>query len=161
VNYATHEHYTMPPNVPVTRAGGGQGYGLAILRVFVGVFFLFTGIDKLGWLVDSQPLADRFAGYLRTATPANYWYLERLVPGLPVFARLVVLGELSTGLALIAGFWTRLAAGLAFLMVLNFHLATGAVFTYSFLTDGSGLPILGALLALALGRARLPWSISK
>ena len=38
------------------------------------------------------------------------WYLERLMPGAPVFARSVPLGAMLGGLALTLGFWTRLAA---------------------------------------------------
>jgi hypothetical protein len=76
-----------------------------------------------------------------------------------VFARLVPIGELSSDLAMLFGFCTSLFAFLAFCMVLNFHIASGAIFTYSFLTNGYGLPVLGSTLALALGGARLPWSI--
>lgn len=153
----------MVENVAVKRTGGGTGqrYGLAILRILLGVFFLFQGLDRLRWLVDSAPLAAQLAQFMKEATPLNRWYVERLLPGLPVFARLVVLGELFTGLALIAGFWTRLTAGLAFLMVLNFHVAGGTLFGYAFLKDGYGLPVLGALLALTFGGGRLPWSVGK
>ena len=44
-------------------------------------------------------------------------------------------------------------------MALNFQIASGAVFKYSFLTSGYGLPVLGGTLALAIGGVRLPWSI--
>ena len=70
-------------------------------------------------------------------------------------ARLVPLGELSAGVALIVGFWTPLFALIAFFMALNFQIASGALFRYSFLTSGYGLPVLGSTLALALaGSAR-------
>jgi uncharacterized membrane protein YphA (DoxX/SURF4 family) len=151
----------MNTNAPVRRIGGGVGYGLTTLRICLGIFFLFLGVGKLRWLIDSQPLATELAGYLKAATNANRWYVERILPGLPFFARLVPLGELFTGLALIAGFWTRLAAGLALLMVLNFHLAAGTLFHYAFLTNGMGLPLIGSLFALATGGGRLPWSLSK
>jgi uncharacterized membrane protein YphA (DoxX/SURF4 family) len=136
-----------------------QAYGLALLRILAGVFFLFHGIEKVGWLASSQPLADRFAGFLSEASPLNRWYLDRLLPGLPVFARVVVLGELAAGLALITGFWRRLAAVLALALVLNDHLASGAMFRYAFLIDASGLPLVGALLALAMAAGPLPWSV--
>jgi len=153
----------MATNVPVNRTSGpgGQRYGLAILRIPLGVFFLFQGIDRLRWLIDSGPLSAQLAQFMKAATPLNRWYVERLLPGLPLFARLVVFGELFTGLALMTGIWTRLAAGLAFLMVLNFHVAGGTLFRYEFLTDGYGLPVLGALLALMIGGGRLPWSLGK
>ena len=73
--------------------------------------------------------------------------------------RLVPIGELTSGLALVLGIWTPLFAFIAFFMALNFQIASGAVFKYSFLTSGYGLPVLGASLALALGGVRLPWSI--
>lgn len=148
-------------SVKRTGGGGGQRYGLTILRVLLGVFFFFHGIGRLRWLIDSGPLAAQLAQFMKTATLLNRWYIERLLPGLPLFARLVVLGELCTGLALMTGVWTRLTAGLAFLMVLNFHIAGGTLFHYEFLTDGYGLPVLGALLALMLGGGRLPWSVGK
>jgi hypothetical protein len=44
-------------------------------------------------------------------------------------------------------------------MVMNFHLASGALFTYAFLTDGYGLPVVGSLIALVLSGKRLPWSL--
>jgi uncharacterized membrane protein YphA (DoxX/SURF4 family) len=81
------------------------------------------------------------------------------VPGVAVFARLVPLGEFVTGLALLLGFWTPLFAFAGFFMALNFQIASGAIFQYSFLTSGYGLPVLGSTLALALGGVRLPWSI--
>jgi hypothetical protein len=45
--------------------------------------------------------------------------------------------------------------------VLNFHFASGELFRYEFLTNAYGLPVLGGLVALALGGGRLPWSVSK
>ena len=44
-------------------------------------------------------------------------------------------------------------------MVLNFHVANGNLFKYQYLTNGFGLPVLGGLLALAIGAGRLPWSL--
>ena len=41
------------------------------------------------------------------------------------------------------GFWTPVFAFVAFFMVLNFSVASGLIFKYSFLTNGYGLPVLG------------------
>jgi uncharacterized membrane protein YphA (DoxX/SURF4 family) len=143
-------------------AANREATGLALLRILLGVFFLFEAINKLPWLLDQGPLVGRLQEWLTTAWPANRWYLETVaLPGATIFARVVMLGELAAGLALILGVWTRLAAALAFLMVLNFHFASGAIFQYRFLTNGYGLPVLGGLLALALGGARLPFSLRK
>ena len=134
--------------------------GLRVLSICLGVFLISEGLGKIGWLTDSGQLSGALQSWLKDAGPTSRWYLETFaIPGVPMFARLVPLGELASGLALLAGFWGRLAALAAFLMVLNFHVASGAIFQYRFLTNGFGLPVLGGLLALAIGGSRLPWSL--
>ena len=143
--------------------GGGRVgvYGLRALALMLGVFFVFNGLDKLAWFADSSILAQRLDGWLQDAAPSTRWYLQTVVaPGIPMFARLVPVAELSMGLALILGFWTRLVAALAFLMVMNVHFARGFFYEWEFLMDGSGLPVLGGLLALSLGGSRLPLSMN-
>jgi uncharacterized membrane protein YphA (DoxX/SURF4 family) len=128
----------------------------------MGVFLLFMGIDKLSWLTDTGVLAGRFQEWLQTAPPASRWYLETLaIPGVAVFARIVPLAEIAAGVALVCGYRVRVAAALAFFMVLNFHFASDVLFHYSYLTNGYGLPVLGSLMALAIGGARLPLTLSK
>jgi uncharacterized membrane protein YphA (DoxX/SURF4 family) len=142
--------------------GGASAYALRILALMLGAFFVFNGIDKLSWFLDSSILAGRLDGWLASAAPASRWYLETVaMPGIPLFARVVPIAELAAGAALIVGFWTRLAAFMALAMVANFHLARGLFFSGEFLTDGVGFPVLGALLALAIAGVRLPWSVSR
>jgi thiosulfate dehydrogenase [quinone] large subunit len=139
-----------------------QGTGLTLLRIFIGVFFIFEGLGKIRWFVNTSQLAVMFSSWSLTAAPGSvsHWYLEHIaLPGLSVFARLVPLGEITSGLALVFGFWTPFFAFVAFFMALNFQIASGTVFKYSFLTSGYGLPVLGATLALVVGGVRLPWSI--
>jgi uncharacterized membrane protein YphA (DoxX/SURF4 family) len=140
----------------------GSAWGLRILSALMGVFFLFMGIDKIGWMTDAGVLAGRFQEWLETAPAASRWYLETLaIPGATVFARLVPLAEVATGAALLCGYRVRVAAALAVFMVLNFHFASDVLFHYSYLTNGYGLPVLGSLMALAIGGSRLPLSLSK
>ena len=141
-----------------------QGTGLTVVRVCLGVFFLFEGIGKLPWLFNAGILAGRFNGWLGDAAAGSMsrWYLEHVaIPGTAVFARLVPLGELAAGVSLIVGFWTPLAAFLAFVMVMNIHVASGALFKYAFLTNGYGLPVVGSTLGLAIGGIRLPLSLRR
>jgi uncharacterized membrane protein YphA (DoxX/SURF4 family) len=139
-----------------------QGTGLAILRVCIGIFFIFEGIGKIRWFTDPSILAGQLRGWAQ-AVPSASWshaYLERLaIPYASTFARLVPLGEITSGVALVAGVWTPLFALVAFVMALNFQFGSGALFKYSFFTSGYGLPVLGSTLALAFGGVRLPWSI--
>jgi uncharacterized membrane protein YphA (DoxX/SURF4 family) len=136
--------------------------GLRALSLLMGVFLLFMGIDKWSWLTNDSVLAGRFQEWLGSAPPASRWYLERIaIPGTPLFARLVPLAEMALGAALVCGFKVRVAAAIALVMVLNFHFASDVLFHYRYLTNGYGLPVLGGLLALALGASRLPLSLSK
>jgi uncharacterized membrane protein YphA (DoxX/SURF4 family) len=130
-----------------------QAAGLTILRICIGIFFVFEGIGKLGWLTDRSMLAEQLRSWSQVASAGSlsHRYLERIaIPGVSFFARLVPLGELVSGAALVAGFQTRLFAFVAFFMALNFQFASGVLFKYSFLTSGYGLPVLGSTLALTL-----------
>jgi uncharacterized membrane protein YphA (DoxX/SURF4 family) len=119
-------------------------------------------LTKVGWLTDSSILLLKLQQWVANAPPSVRWYLETVcIPGAPLFARLVPIGEFCAGLALMVGFWTRMAAIAAFLMVLNFHFATSAFWSPAFLRDGTGLPVLGGLLALAVSGSRLPFSASR
>jgi uncharacterized membrane protein YphA (DoxX/SURF4 family) len=138
-----------------------QGTGLTILRICIGVFFIFEGFGKIRWFTDTSLLASQLAGWSQ-AVPAGSWsqaYLDRVMPSATIVARLVPLGEITSGAAMVAGFWTPFFALVAFFMALNFQFASGALFKFSILTSGYGLPVLGSTLALAVGGVRLPWSI--
>jgi len=136
-----------------------QRLGLTLLRICIGVFFVFEGLGKIRWFTDASVLERQFAEWSQTAAAGSIaqTYLQRIaVPGVAIFARLVPLGELTCGAALVLNVWTPLFAFIAFFMALNFQIASGAVFKYSFLTSGYGLPVLGATLALALAGSNKP-----
>src|SRR5688572_541930 len=120
------------------------------------------GIDKISWLTDDSVLAGRFREWLETAPAPSRWYLENVaIPGTPVFARLVPLAEMTAGAALVCVVKVRLAAALDLLMVANFHFASYLLFHYIYLTNPYGLPVMGGLLALAIGGTGLPLTLSK
>ncbi len=134
--------------------------GLRALSLIIGTFLIFMGLGKTVWLTDSDYLLWQLEQWQGIAPAASRWYLETVaIPGVPLLARLVPLGELAAGTALVFGFRARLAAGVALLMILNFHFASGIMFTYGYLTNGYGLPVIGSLVALAIGGTRLPFSL--
>ena len=131
----------------------GRTTGLTVLRICIGIFFIFEGIGKLSWFNDTSLLAEQLRNWSQavSASSLSHLYLVRIaIPGVRIFARLVPLGEIVSGVALVVGFWTPLFALVAFFMALNFQFASGALFKYSFLTSGYGLPVLGSTLALSL-----------
>ena len=133
------------------KSGRAQAAALVLLRVLLGVFMCFFGLDKASWLLDSTPLATQLSTWLLDAPSASRWYLERIIPGAPVFARVVPLGAMLGGLGLVLGFWTRMSAMLSLVAVLSLQLGAGSMFRYAYLTDASGLPLVGGLLALMIG----------
>jgi uncharacterized membrane protein YphA (DoxX/SURF4 family) len=143
-------------------AASPAAFGIRLLAMMLGVFFIAMSSSKIAWFTDSSILLNKLQTiFLPKAPPIVRWYVETVcIPGAPLFARLVPLAEMATGLALILGFWTRMAAIVALLMVLNFHFATSAFWSIDFLRDGTGLPVLGGLLAIAINGSRLPFSLS-
>jgi|SRR5947209_1094228 len=139
-----------------------HGTGLAITRACIGAFFLAEGLSKYRWLTDPSMLVGQLSGWAQSAPPGSLHaqYVQHVaLPWAVYFARLVPLGEMTCGLAMLIGVWTSLAAAVAFLMALNFQFASGALFGLAFLTSGYGLPVLGSTLGLAVGGVRLPWSV--
>lgn len=128
---------------------------LAFLRIATGAALLAPGIHKLGWL--ANPTLDAqlklWIGAQHNALVLKY--LNFMLPHAPVLARVVVAGELVLGVLLITGFLTPLAAALGFLMVANFHFASGAMLSLDYLTGQDGLVFLFIFPVLMLGRAGL------
>ncbi|MBM64236.1 MAG: hypothetical protein CL484_14905 [Acidobacteria bacterium] len=138
------------------------GAGLRVLSLALGIFLFCQGFSKLGWFMDSGFLAAELRGWREFAPPVSQLYLDVVaIPGAPLFARMVVSGELLAGVALVLGYRVRLAASLALVMVLNFHFAMGLLLEPAYLTNGDGLPVVGGLLGLVVGGKQLPFGLSR
>ena len=136
--------------------------GIRALSLVMGLFLILMGSNKIGWLTDSGFLTYELTQWLDLAPTVSRSYLELVaLPGAPLFARLVPLAEMATGTALICGFRVRLTAAVALAMVLNFHFASGIMFTCGYLNYGYGPPVVGSLLALSIGGRALPFSLSR
>lgn len=136
--------------------------GLRLLSAVLGIFLISMGLGKLDWAADSSLLENELRNWWGPAPAISKLYIDWFaMPLHPVLARLVVLGELTTGLALVAGYRLRLAALTALFMILNFHFAMGLLFSSAYLTNGYALPVVGGLAAVAVGARRLPYSLDR
>lgn len=127
---------------------------LALLRIAAGISLLTSGLQKLSWFSSTAPLDQMLAGW--AAHPANSLvarYLHFVTPHHGLFARLVVLGELGLGTLLVLGLLTPVVALIAFLMVLQFQLASGQIFQMGYLRGQSALAYLLIYPVLCFGRA--------
>jgi len=86
------------------------GYGLSLIRIGLGFFFLATAYDKTskGWLTDGRPLARMLRGALPRAAP---WYASFLrnvaIPHAGFCAQLTTLAEWAVGISLAFGLLTQ------------------------------------------------------
>lgn len=143
-------------------SGNRSGAALRVLSLFLGLFVFFMGFDKVDWLTTPSNLTDLLYEWQSSAPASSRWYLDTVaIPGAPVFARIIPVAEMTAGLALILGLYVRVAAAATFLMVLNFHFASDVLLHTDYLINAYGLPVLGGLLALALGGSRLPLSVGR
>lgn len=131
-----------------------EGWALAVLRVSLGVFLLFWGLEKFVVPNVTVLIWDKFYGVGLAAS---------LVP-------LVGALESALALAIVVGLWRRVTYGLGLLLhavsVLSswrqlidpWGLRSGGSPNHLFL---AGVPVLAAFVALYLMRARDSWTLDE
>jgi uncharacterized membrane protein YphA (DoxX/SURF4 family) len=148
-------HDGVSPRPQAQRRGDrAQAAAFVALRISIGVFMFFFGLEKAAWIMDATAITKQLGAWQAEAPAISRWYLERIIPGAPLFARMIPIGSMLAGGALTLGLWTRMAAAVALVMVLSLQLAEGAMFRYAYLADASGLPVVGGLLALVIAGDR-------
>ncbi len=124
---------------------------VALLRIYLGVILLIT---VLGKLTRDMPFSVEMLGFLRAMHNTSPWYqqfLQRVViPNATPFSILVMAGELVAGLSLLTGTATRLGAGIAMFLFLNYMLAKGRWF---WSPDSEDAAVFFIALVVLIGRA--------
>lgn len=126
-------------------------YALLPLRLFLGITFVYAGIDKLtdsAFLTGSGP--NTLSGTLDAVhdTAAATWMVDLAQTSPEAFGLAIACGELAVGLGTLLGLWSRLAAvGGA---VISFTLWMTVSWSSEPYYYGNDLPYLMAWLPLAL-----------
>ena len=139
------------------------GKGLAVLRVALGLGFLYAGVDKVMHF-DGSTKAFNATGFLKGATGGaipgsadgavvnpthDFWVALAGNPGLmSVVNFLVVFGEIAIGVALILGLATRFAGVAGTLMMALFWVASWD-FAHGFVNEQFLYGIVAAFVAYA------------
>ncbi len=127
---------------------------IAFLRIVVGVFFIAQALNKLDWYPSSELLKTSLDRYALNANPFSAWYQHHVAyPGVEVWSRLIPTGEMLIGIALIVGLLTQATLIITIALVVNFHFATGNLFTTAFFSNPYALLLLSCLLFLAFNKA--------
>lgn len=132
---------------------------LVILRVYVGVILF---ISDLGKLTRENPFVTEMTRFLRGVTvrraSAPYLHLVQqiVIPHAHLFSCLVMAGEGFAAVSLLAGALTRLGAGVAMFLFLNYMLAEGRML---WSPDSEDAALFFIALVLFLGHAGRAWGI--
>jgi thiosulfate dehydrogenase [quinone] large subunit len=130
------------------------GYAMLPLRLFLGVTFLYAGIDKFtSWGPFSPMDRDTMETMLEFSRDkaAAPWLTDLVLDHPDALLTATAFAEIAVGAAVLAGLLTRLAAlGGAALSLSMWLTVTWSSSPYYF---GQDLPILAGFLALACGGA--------
>jgi thiosulfate dehydrogenase (quinone) large subunit len=107
---------------------------LAVARILTGVMWLAHAIPKFSKSDEFMPPNGFMVMYvtqgLQHTTGAYHNFLANVVqPNLPIYAELVRLGELLTGIVLVLGVFTRLGGLIGMVLPLNYLAARGNILT--------------------------------
>ena len=101
---------------------------VAILRIYIGYYFLQQGIRKFLRDFPQGDWIGRQIGDLATVE-LYLWYkkflLSYVVPHPQLFGYLVMIGEICVGACLLLGLFTRLSAVVGLFLVINYLLGIG------------------------------------
>lgn len=139
-------------------------WALLLLRLFLGITFIYAGVQKLADPQYFNPATPGYIGKQMTAmalgSPLHGLLLSVVVPHAVIFGALIACGEIAIGMGALFGFLMRPAAVFGMLLNLIFFLTatwhvypyfygSDIVFIFCWLTlliagpDNSGLPLLG------------------
>jgi thiosulfate dehydrogenase (quinone) large subunit len=128
------------PGESVEHRGLQASWALLPLRLFLGITFIYAGIQKFA---DPQYFNQAASGYIgkqvaamAIGSPLHGFLLTVAVPHAIIFGALVACGEIAIGLGILFGLLFRVAAIFGFLLNLVFFLsATWHVYPYFYGSD--------------------------
>ena len=127
---------------------------IAFLRIVIGIFFLGQGLNKLDWYGSSEFLRTSLYRYAQNAPSLTLWYQNHVAyPGIEAWSRMIPTGEMLIGAGLILGLLTRPTLIIAIALVVNYHLATGTLFSRGFISNPFALVLVSNLLVLLAAKA--------
>ena len=132
-----------------------SGVQIFILRVAIGALFLSLGYGKIhdGWLNSPEELNQSLNNFHQHASGPQLAYLDKVaIPYTGVWTRVMALGEAALGVSLLIGLMSRLSSLLGIFMVLNFHAATGNLFSLNFFGSPWAALLISGLLVVFLAR---------
>ena len=132
---------------------------LVIPRIYLGVILFITDLGKL---MRDTSFAEEMLEFLRGVTtrrasaPYLHFVQQVVIPHASTFSYLIMTGEMFAAVSLLTGTLTRLGAGVAMVLFLNYMLAKGRLF---WSPDSEDAAVFFIALVVFLGRAGRVWGI--
>ena len=102
-----------------------RGIALGLIRIFIGIWFLWSGIPKLNSAYFNEQMGMMLQYFADQGSVGFYQeFLRWAAEHAKVFAYLTAIGEVAVGVLLILGFLTPLALGSMMFLCFNYLLAT-------------------------------------
>jgi uncharacterized membrane protein YphA (DoxX/SURF4 family) len=132
---------------------------LVIPRIYLGVILFITDLGKL---TRDTPFANEMLDFLlgvttrRASAPYLHFVQQVVIPNASTFSYLIMTGEMFAAISLLTGTMTRLGAGVAMVLFINYMLAKGRLF---WSPDSEDAAVFFIALVVFLGRAGRVWGI--
>ena len=146
---------------PAETMGPKMRWLLVILRIYLGVILF---ISNFGKLFRDEPFSAEMLGFLngvthrRASAPYLHFVENVVIPNATLFSYLVVTGEAVAAISLLTGTLTRVSAGVAMFLFLNYMLAKGRIF---WSPDSEDAAVFFIALVVFLGRAGRTFGIDR
>ncbi len=132
----------------------------AFFRIAIGLFFLAQGLNKLEWYSSSEFLRTSLDRYAQSPPALTSFYQKHVAyPGIEAWSRMIPAGEMLIGVALMLGLLTQPTLIIAMLLVLNFHLTNGNLFSTQFFSNPYALVLLSSLVVLFFSKSGSAFAI--
>jgi uncharacterized membrane protein YphA (DoxX/SURF4 family) len=130
---------------------------LILPRLFLGVIFSVAAYSKIAGGGFAGHVSGFLSQVLVNSTPAYQAFTRAVVlPHVGIVATLIVIGEAFVGIAMLAGFATRLASVVAVLLLANYMLAKGMTLWSPASNDAADIMLA---IIVGVGAAGSVWGV--
>ena len=137
----------------------GYAFWLALVRIYTGIFWLMHGVPKFTQSEMFMPPGGFMVQFIQqaithTSGPYQHFLQNVVLPNAWLFAELSRLGEVTAGLLLLLGFYSRLGGIVGAILALNYLSAQGGLAHLRFWSGLDSTAFVLSLISVVLPTGR-------